>query len=374
MNDLRAPYRYDVVGSFLRPERLKAARLDFAAGKLTREELTAVEDEAIRDLVAKEKAIGLKFITDGEFRRNSWHLDFMWAFEGVGHHPTTTGLRFHDEAAMLDDTYLTGKVSVGHHPFVDHFKFVQSLVGEDDVAVKQTIPAPAQFLEQMILPFAQENSKKYYATDWEELVEDIAAGYRKVIRELYDAGCRNLQFDDCSWGMVVDPRAPQIFGVTLTGLKNVMELLLRINNLALEGKPADMVVNTHVCRGNFHSSWASSGGYDRVAQTLFAREKVDNFYLEFDDERSGGFEPLEAVAGEKKVVLGLITSKSPKLEEKEKVIQRIHEATKFIPLDRLCLSPQCGFASCEIGNKLTEEEQWAKVALVRDIAQEVWGA
>ena len=372
MSDLCAPYRYDVVGSFLRPASLKQARLDFAEGKITREELTAAEDEAIRDLVAKEKAVGLKFVTDGEFRRNSWHLDFMWAFEGVGHHPTKTGLRFHDEAAMLDDTYLTGKVSVGHHPFVDHFKFVQSIAG-DDVAVKQTIPAPAQFLEQMILPFAQENSTKYYSSDWEELVEDIAAGYRKVIRELYDAGCRNLQFDDCSWGMVVDPRAPQIFGVTLTGLKNVMELLLKINNLALEGKPKDMVVNTHVCRGNFHSSWASSGGYDRVAQTLFARENVDNFYLEFDDERSGGFEPLEAVAGDKKVVLGLITSKSPKLEDKEQVIERIHEAAKYIPLDRLCLSTQCGFASCEIGNKLSEEEQWTKVALVRDIAKEVWG-
>ncbi len=367
----KSPFRFDTVGSFLRPEKLKQARADFSAGKISADRLKEVEDEAIRDLVAKQKQAGLKAVTDGEFRRATWHLDFMWGFHGVGHHPTKTGLPFHDEAAMIDDTYLTGKVSVDHHPFVEHFKFVKELEDENTVA-KQTIPAPAQFLEQMIMPGLNKNTKKYY-TDTEELMEDIAKGYQKVIRDLYDAGCRNLQLDDCSWGMCVDPNACKIFDTDEEGLRRIMEQLLTINNLAIEGKPEDMVISTHVCRGNFHSTWASSGAYDRVAEYLFARENVSAYYLEYDDERSGGFEPLRAVSDDKMVVLGLITTKSPVLEDKQQVIGRIHQAAEYIPLDRLCLSPQCGFASCEIGNKLTEEEQWEKIRLVREIAEEVWG-
>lgn len=368
---MNTPFRYDYVGSFLRPAALKQARADFQNGAIDAEALKAVEDEAIRDLVAKQKAAGYHVITDGEFRRATWHLDFMWGFNGVGHSKTQTGLPFHGEAAMIDDTYLTGKVSVGDHPFVEHFKFVKALEDENTVA-KQTIPAPAQFLEQMIMPFALENTKKYY-NDTEELVQDIAKGYRKVIADLYAAGCRNIQFDDCSWGMIVDPNAKAIFEVDDAGLEDIKRLLLRINNLAIEGKPEDLVITTHVCRGNFHSTYASSGAYDSVAETLFAGENVSAYYLEFDDERSGGFEPLKAVSGDKKVVLGLITSKKPELEDKQTVIDRIHDAAKYISLDRLCLSPQCGFASCEIGNKLTEEEQWAKLALVKEIAEEVWG-
>lgn len=370
-NNIKVPCRYDFVGSFLRPDYLKKAREDFEKGAITVQQLKEVEDKAILDLVAKQKKAGYHIITDGEFRRATWHLDFMWGFNGVGHSKTQTGLPFHGEAAMIDDTYLTGKVSVGDHPFVEHFKFVKALEDENTVA-KQTIPAPAQFLEQMIMPFALENTKKYY-NDTEELVQDIAKGYRKVIADLYVAGCRNIQFDDCSWGMIVDPNAKAIFGVDDAGLEDIKRLLLRINNLAIEGKPEDLVITTHVCRGNFHSTYASSGAYDSVAETLFAGENVSAYYLEFDDERSGGFEPLKAVSGDKKVVLGLITSKKPELEDKQAVIDRIHDAAKYISLDRLCLSPQCGFASCEIGNKLTEEEQWAKLALVKEIAEEVWG-
>lgn len=370
-NNIKVPCRYDFVGSFLRTDYLKKARADFEKGAITVQQLKEVEDKAILDLVAKQKKAGYHIITDGEFRRATWHLDFMWGFNGVGHSKTQTGLPFHGEAAMIDDTYLTGKVSVGDHPFVEHFKFVKALEDENTVA-KQTIPAPAQFLEQMIMPFALENTKKYY-NDKEELVQDIAKGYRKVIADLYAAGCRNIQFDDCSWGMIVDPNAKAIFGVDDAGLEDIKRLLLRINNLAIEGKPEDLVITTHVCRGNFHSTYASSGAYDSVAETLFAGENVSAYYLEFDDERSGGFEPLKAVSGDKKVVLGLITSKKPELEDKQAVIDRIHEAAKYISLDRLCLSPQCGFASCEIGNKLTEEEQWAKLALVKEIAEEVWG-
>ena len=365
------PFRYDFVGSFLRPAELKQARLDFQAGKIGADALKAAEDDAICALVAKQKAAGYHVITDGEFRRATWHLDFMWGFCGVGHSRTEKGLPFHGEAAMLDDTYLTGKVSVENHPFVEHFKFVKALEDENTVA-KLTIPAPAQFLEQMVMPFAMENTRKYYPNT-EKLAEDLAIGYRKVIADVYAAGCRNLQFDDCSWGMLVDPRACLIFDTDEKGLEAIKEQMLAANNLAMEGKPADLVINTHVCRGNFHSTYASSGAYDSVAKTLLARENVNAYYLEFDDERSGGFEPLAAVSGEKKVVLGLVTTKRPELEDKAAVIARIHEAAKYIPLDRLCLSPQCGFASCEIGNKLTEAQQWAKLSLVKEIAEEVWG-
>ena len=369
---VQTPYRYDVVGSFLRPEKLKQARKDYEAKKISKEELTKVEDACITDLIQKEKAAGLHVITDGEFRRATWHLDFMWGFDGVSHTPTKTGLPFHGEAAMIDDTYITGKVGVnGTHPFVEHFKFVKQFEDENTIA-KQTIPAPAQFLEQMILPFALENTKKYYE-DTEELVQDIANGYKVVIQQLYDAGCRCIQFDDCSWGMLVDEKAPLFFQTDQEGLLKVQELFLRINNLAMEDKPEDLTINTHVCRGNFHSTYASSGAYDAVAKALFAKENVHAYFLEFDDARSGGFEPLKEVTPDKKVVLGLVTTKSAKLEDKETVIARIKEASQYVPLENLCLSPQCGFASCEIGNKLTEDEQWAKVKLVKEIAEEIWG-
>lgn len=364
--------RADFVGSFLRPQSVKQARLDFAAGTLSKEQLKTVEDDAIRTLVAKQVELGFKVITDGEFRRQAWHLDFMWGFKGVGHAPTKTGLPFHGEQAMIDDTFLTGKLALGeNHPFIEHFKFVNSLAPEG-VEAKLTIPAPAQFLAQMVMPFALENTRKYYS-DNEELIQDMAKGYRQFIQAVYAAGCRRLQFDDCTWGMLVDPAAVYMWSTDEAGLKKVQEMNLRINNLALEGKPADLFINTHVCRGNYHSTYANSGAYDKVAEVLFEHENVNAYYLEFDDERSGGFAPLSHVSGDKMVVLGLITTKSPKLEFKSIVAERIRKAAEYLPLERLCVSPQCGFASCEIGNKLTEEEQWAKLRLVQEVAKEVWG-
>lgn len=365
-----APFKYDIVGSFLRPERLKQARSNYFEGKISSAELKAIEDGAIRNLIEKQKDAGLKVITDGEFRRSSWHLDFMWAFDGVSHEKTKTGIPFHGEPAMIDDTFLSGKVSIDVHPFVDHFKFVKQYE-EENIVARQTIPAPAQFLFQMITPGNLIQTRKIYK-DEEELIQDIAKGYKKVIRDLYMAGCRNIQFDDCTWGVCVDPNACLILGTDENGLQENIEKLIRINNLAIEDKPEDLVITTHICRGNYHSTWACQGGYDRVAKDLFAREDVAAFYLEFDDERSGDFESLQYVGKNKKVVLGLITTKSPKLEDKKQIIERIREATKYIPLDRLCLSPQCGFASTEEGNKLTEEEQWAKLQLVQEIAAEVW--
>ncbi len=296
----------------------------------------------------------------------------MWGFDGIGHTPTKTGLPFHGEAAMVDDTYLVGKVGISkEHPFVEHFRFVKQFEDENTVA-KQTMPSPAQFLAQFTMPFNREETEKYYTSD-EELADDIVAAYGKVIADLYAAGCRNIQLDDCTWGMMADKTGHYAYGTTIEGLKDIQIRHKDINNRVIAAVPEDMVVNTHVCRGNFHSTYANSGAYDPVADVLFGEENVNAYYLEFDDERSGGFAPLSKVSGDKKVVLGLVTTKSPKLETKESLIARIHEAEKYVPLDRLCLSPQCGFASCEIGNKLTEEEQWAKLKLVKEVAEEVWG-
>ncbi len=368
---IAAPFKMDIVGSFLRPKALLEARENYKKGTIDDEALKSIEDEAIKRLIQQQKEAGLSVLTDGEFRRSSWHLDFMWAFEGVGHEQTKTGIPFHGEPAMIDDTFLTGKVSVGRHPFVDHFRFVKSFEEEGMVA-RQTIPAPAQFFFQMITSENLASTRRIYATD-EALMEDIAAGYRQVIRDLYDEGCRNVQFDDCTWGVCVDPNACMILDTDEAGLKDRINQLVRINNMAIEGKPEDLVITTHICRGNFHSTWACQGGYDVVADPLFHAEDVDAFYLEFDDERSGGFEPLRHVGEKKTVVLGLVTTKKASLEDKDALIARIHEASQYIPLERLALSPQCGFASTHEGNNLTEEEQWAKIALVRDVAKEVWG-
>ena len=369
---LKTPFRYDFVGSFLRPEALKTARRQFDEGLIDYPSLKAVEDNAIAELVTQLKTLGYPVITDGEFRRATWHLDFMWAFDGVGHTPTKTGLPFHGEAAMIDDTYLIGKIGLSkEHPFVEHFRFLKTFEDEKTIA-KQTIPSPAQFLAQFTMPFNWINSEKFYS-DETALANDIIAGYQKVICDLYDAGCRNLQLDDCTWGMFADQVGHTLYGTTKEGLLAFQKSHMQINNAVIANAPKDMIITTHVCRGNFHSTYASQGAYDSVADILFGEENVSAYYLEFDDERSGGFAPLAKVSNDKKVVLGLITTKSPKLEEKQLVIDRIHEAAKYIPLDRLYLSPQCGFASCEIGNKLTQEEQWAKLKLVKEIAEEVWG-
>lgn len=372
MSNLQTPFRYDFVGSFLRPEKLKKARRQFNEGKIDAAALKKVEDEAITELVSKIKELGYHVITDGEFRRATWHLDFMWGFDGIGHTPTKTGLPFHGEAAMVDDTYIVGKIGLtGEHPFVDHFRFVKALEDENTVA-KQTIPSPAQFLAQFTMPFNRGCTEKHYPNE-QELVNDIVAVYGKVIDDLYAAGCRNLQLDDCTWGMFADKIGHTLYGTTREGIVEFQKAHKDINNKVIANAPKDMIINTHVCRGNFHSTYASEGAYDSVADILFGEENVNAYFLEFDDERSGGFAPLAKVSGEKKVVLGLITTKSPVLEDKQLVIDRIHDAAKYIPLERLYLSPQCGFASCEIGNKLIEEEQWAKLRLVKEVAEEVWG-
>ncbi len=367
MSTNKTPFKYDFVGSFLRPQEVKNAKENYKNGKIDKDECDKIINDAITKLVAKQKELGYHAITDGEFRRTFWHLDFMWGFDGVEHKATGGGVPFNGELAVLDDTYLVGKFKAKAHPFVEYFKFLKQFEDENTVA-KYTIPAPAQTYLQFTVPGNEEITKKFYATD-DELIDDIAAGYRDVIKQFYDAGCRNLQLDDCSWGSALADDT-DIFGVNADEYKN---RLLKVNNLALEGKPDDMVITSHICRGNYHSTFFSSGAYNPVADWVFAKENVDALFLEYDDERSGGFEPLAKVSNDKTVVLGLITTKSPKLENKEDVIARINEAAKYVPLDRLCLSPQCGFASCEVGNIITEEEQWAKLKLVKEIAEEVWG-
>lgn len=369
-----SPFRFDVVGSFLRPANLKDARNQFAAGKISAADLKQVEDAAIIDLVKKEEAAGLQSITDGEFRRSWWHLDFFWGLNGVEKEALNQGYVFNDEETRAETARLSGKISGENHPFVEHFKFLRAHLADPKTA-KQTIPAPAQFIAELYRPENIEATHKYYATE-DELVADIAKAYKQVAQDLYDAGLRVLQLDDCTWGMLAGFHAGAKNGtgkISQDEIDQNKALYVKVNNAFIEGLPADLIVNTHDCRGNYHSTWASAGGYDSVADPLFTEEKVHAFFLEYDNDRSGGFEPLAKVHEDQLVVLGLITSKTGELEDKQTIIDRIHEAAKFVPLDRLCLSTQCGFASTEEGNVLTEDQQWAKIQLVKDVAAEVWG-
>ncbi|HWQ80453.1 MAG TPA: 5-methyltetrahydropteroyltriglutamate--homocysteine S-methyltransferase [Anaerovoracaceae bacterium] len=366
-----APFRYDVVGSFLRPQKLKEAREKFAAGKITQGELAQIEDEEIKKLVARQKEIGLKSVTDGEFRRSYWHLDFFWGFEGVEHVMLDHGYFFHGEETRADSARLSGEIRFAGHPFLAHYSFLKQVAG-DGVIARQTIPAPAQFFAELVRGENKKEIAKHYS-NWEDLYRDISEAYHKAILAFYDLGCRNIQLDDCTWGMLCDKN----FWTAMAGegydIQELQDLYLRLNNDAIADLPADLTVTAHVCRGNYHSTWATSGGYDPVAETLFGKENVSAYYLEYDTDRAGDFSPLKYVSGEKLVVLGLVTSKSGELEDKEQIIARIREAAQYIPADRLCLSPQCGFASTEEGNILTEEEQWRKLAFIKEIVAEVWG-
>ncbi|MCH3995259.1 MAG: 5-methyltetrahydropteroyltriglutamate--homocysteine S-methyltransferase [Prevotella sp.] len=368
-----APFRADVVGSFLRPEKLKNARKAFSEGKIDASGLKAVEDECIRDLVKKEKEHGMKGVTDGEFRRSWWHLDFMWGLNGIEKEEMKEGYHFHGENTRNDSAHLVDKVSFNpQHPFFEHFKFLRDIAGED-VVPRQTIPAPAQTYAELTRGENTEDIKRIYGGDNHALLTDLATAYHKTILAFYELGCRNIQLDDCTWGMLVDRRFWTNQGGDDYDVRELADTYLEVNNMAIENLPEDLVINTHVCRGNYHSTWAASGGYEPIANILFSHEKVHAFYLEYDSDRAGGFEPLRFVPKDKLVVLGLITSKSPKLENREEILGRIDDASNYIPKDRLCLSPQCGFSSTEEGNKLTEDEQWKKVDLVQSIAKEVWG-
>ena len=379
MTHAHAPYRVDHVGSFLRPATLVQAREDFAAGKISQADLTKVEDQAIRDLVEKEIAAGLKSVTDGEFRRAYWHLDFFWGFGGIDHVQAAQGYQFHDETTKADSALVVGKITGANHPFVEHYKFLQDLVADvDGVEAKYTIPAPAQFYFELIRDAEHVEQLNTIYPDFAAVREDIKQAYLQVIQDLYDAGLRTLQVDDCTWGVLVDDNFLTAWGAAQGKSKDevrreLADLFLTFNNDVYQHVPAGLTVNTHVCRGNFHSTWASSGGYAPIAKELLGEEAVNAYFLEFDTDRAGGFEPLAEVTPGKGVVLGLLTSKSGQLENKDEVIARIKEASQYVPLENLYLSTQCGFASTEEGNILTEEDQWKKIGLIKEIVAEVWG-
>lgn len=373
MTTTNAPFRYDVVGSFLRPQALKDARQQFADGQISAEELRAVEDKEIIDLIKKQEAAGLKSVTDGEFRRRYWHTDFFWGLNGVERKSDVAGYEFEGITTPGDTARIVGRLSGENHPFVEDFKFVRDNAS-DGIVVRQTIPAPAQFFNEIFVFHTDKNlpaALEVYP-EREELLDDLVKAYKTVIQDLYDAGLRNLQLDDCSWDVVFTHDESQFSDEERAERDQLKDDLVTINNRVIDGLPEDLVVTTHVCRGNFASYHFATGGYASVSDHLFARENADAFYLEYDTDRSGGFEPLADLPKGSKVVLGLITSKTGELEDKEAVKARIQEASQYIPLEDLYLSPQCGFSSTEEGNALTEDAQWAKVALVKEIAEEVW--
>ena len=368
----KAPFRLDHVGSFLRPERLKEARAKFNAGEINAEELERVENEEIIALIEKEKELGLKSVTDGEFRRAFWHLDFLENLEGielveVDHF----SVQFKDKDVKPKTLRIVGKVDFSEdHPFVKHFKFLKEHAG--DTPVKLTIPSPS-----MLHLITQVREKNYvpierYKDNAALFYDDVVAAYRKALQCFYDLGCRNIQLDDTSWGEFCALDKREAYEARGFDLEQIARDYVDVLNRVIEWKPEDLVVNTHICRGNFRSTWFSSGGYEPVAKTLFGHCRVDGFFLEYDSERAGDFTPLRYIK-DQKVVLGLITSKSGDLEDKGEVIARIKEASQYVPLEQLCLSPQCGFSSTEEGNILTIEAQWDKLKLIDEIVHEVWG-
>ena len=368
----KAPFRLDHVGSFLRPERLKEARAKFNAGEINAEELERVENEEIIALIEKEKELGLKSVTDGEFRRAFWHLDFLENLEGVELVEVDHfSVQFKDKDVKPKTLRIVGKVDFSeNHPFVKHFKFLKEHAG--DTPVKLTIPSPS-----MLHLITQVREKNYvpierYKDNEALFYDDVVAAYRKALQCFYDLGCRNIQLDDTSWGEFCALDKREAYEARGFDLEQIARDYVDVLNRVIEWKPEDLVVNMHICRGNFRSTWFSSGGYEPVAKTLFAHCRVDGFFLEYDSDRAGDFTPLRYIK-DQKVVLGLITSKSGDLEDKDEVIARIKEASQYVPLEQLYLSPQCGFSSTEEGNILTIEAQWDKLKLIDEIVHEVWG-
>lgn len=368
MTKILAPSKFDVVGSFLRPRDLKIAREKFSKGEISGEELKKVEDREIEKLVKKQKEAGLKIISDGEFRRSWWHYDFFWGLNGIEKYTLAEDelIHFHGETLRPDGIRIVGKLGGKNHPFLDHYKFVKQFEDENTVA-KQTIPSPAQLLRGVYNQIKKGNPYE----DIEEFIKDVSEAYGEFFQEIYDIGCRNVQLDDCAWGSVVDPNFAERFHVDAKSIEELKEEYLKINNDAIEKAPEGLNITTHICRGNYKSHYASEGSYDSVADYVLARENVKAFYLEYDDERSGDFKALAKIPAGKKVVLGIVTSKRPELEDKEELIKRIKDAANYIPLENICISPQCGFSSTEEGNAVTEEDQWKKIKLLREVAEEV---
>jgi methionine synthase II (cobalamin-independent) len=365
------PFRADHVGSLLRPPRLLRARDDFASGRVTAAELRAVEDEAIAGVVAMQREAGLRSATDGEYRRGSWHMDFIYQLGGISKAPGHLAVQFRNPSGTIEFTpaalRIDGKIRLDEPIFGADFGYLQSIAGQ--ATPKLTIPSPSM-VHYRGGP-ASVHPGVY--PDLEEFWSDLSAAYAEQVRRLAALGCRYLQFDDTSLAYLNDPQQRAFIAARGEDAEHLHLRYIRQINAAVSGRPAGLAVTTHLCRGNFQSSWAAEGSYDFVAEALFGGLDVDGFFLEYDDERSGGFEPLRFVPREKMVVLGLVTTKRGELESKDTLKRRIDEAARYVPLDQLCLSPQCGFSSTVEGNKLTAEEQAAKLRLIVETAAEVWG-
>ena len=367
MTRTKPPFPADVVGSLLRTAPLKDARAKREKGEIDAAQLAQVEDREIEKIIKKQEEVGLKCATDGEFRRSWWHFDFYGMLDGVEIEELDHGIQFQGVQTRPRTPRITGKLGFSNHPMLDHFKFLKA---HTRVTAKMCIPSPAT-LHFRLEPDAIKT--KDYA-DRDAIFDDLAKTYKQAIRGFYDAGCRYLQFDDTAWAYLCSPAELKKARDRGLNADRLQQDYARVINGALEGKPADMTVTTHVCRGNFRSTWISEGGYEPVAETMLGKLNYDGYFLEYDSARAGGFEPLRFLPkGKKIVVLGLVTTKSGKLEKKDDIKRRIDEATKYAALDQLCLSPQCGFASTEEGNVLAEEEQWAKLRMAVELAAEVWG-
>jgi 5-methyltetrahydropteroyltriglutamate--homocysteine methyltransferase len=367
MQRTKPPFRADHVGSFLRTAPIKDVRAKREKGEITAAELTAIEDAEIRKIVARQEECGLKLATDGEFRRSWWHFDFLCGLDGVEMKQIDHGIQFAGVQTKAERPNIVGTVGFSSHQMIDHFKF---LAANTRVMAKMTIPSPTL----LHFRFGRQSISKTLYPDLDMFFDDLGQTYAKAVRAFYDAGCRYLQFDDTIWAFLCSEKER---GQSRQRGDNPDELpakYAKMINTALAAKPADMTITTHICRGNFRSTWISEGGYEPVAETLFGALNYDGYFLEYDTERAGGFEPLRFVPkGNKQIVLGLVSSKIGALESKDDLKRRIDEATKYVALDQLCLSPQCGFASTEEGNVLSEDQQWAKLAMIVELTNEVWG-
>jgi 5-methyltetrahydropteroyltriglutamate--homocysteine methyltransferase len=367
MPDNLPPFRADAVGSLLRSAPLKEARAKRAQDAISDDQLKAIEDEEIKTIIRKQEDVGLELATDGEFRRSWWHFDFLWKLDGCERVILDHGIQFHGTETKPESIRVTGKIDFpSDHPMLAHFKFLKA---HTKVTPKMTIPSPS------VLHFrgGRDAISKSAYPDLDGYFEDLGKTWGKAVKAFYAAGCRYLQFDDTVWAYLCSKEQMEMVGKRGEDPSRLPGIYARTINAALKEKPADMTITTHVCRGNFRSTWISEGGYEPVAELLLGGVAYDGYFLEYDTERAGGLEPLRFLPkGNKRVVLGLVTSKSGNLEKKDDIKHRLAEAARFAPIEQLCLSPQCGFASTEEGNILGEDQQWAKLGMIVDIAREVW--
>jgi 5-methyltetrahydropteroyltriglutamate--homocysteine methyltransferase len=367
MKRTKPPFRADHVGSLLRPQALHEARAKRAKGEFTAEQLKEIEDREIERVIRKQEEVGLQSVTDGEFRRSWWHLDFLWGLDGAEKHIMEAGVQFSGMKTRNEGVKVAGKLDMrGPHPMVEHFKFLKA---HTRVMPKITIPAPSAIYGR---PAPTPIDRSVYPS-MDQFWDDLGQAYRKAVRGFADAGCRYLQLDEVFIAMLCDPKYRQQMVDRGDDPEKLGPLYGRLINAAMSDIPSDMTITMHLCRGNYKSTFQGAGGYEAEAEVLFNQINVHGYFMEYDTERAGGFEPLRLLPKGKQVVLGLVTTKSGKLESKDELKRRIEQAAKFCDIDQLCLSGQCGFASTEEGNVLTEDEQWAKLRLIVEVAEEVWG-